>query len=293
MKLLVRHSVALVVAVAAVGGCQPKITRVAADALLVAKTSNLDEWAPVHLERMTTGTALLAESRLVVVGPATKIRFRGKSPLCSAVPIASDGYFVTANHCLMSSTMATVVITKQDGELVAVKRLPRHVWRPPASSPLDIALFHADVQPAVTFAPTDTRPPPRGQRVAAAGWSGMTALLRPSSPTQHDLGHCSVWDGKVATIRAADDSPPGSSFWIIRHDMVLAPGDSGGPLLDTDGNLIGINVGATFDAQSVWRRGTVQAQGYAGARAIALDASWLLDVVARDRQQRTADQRGG
>ena len=229
----------------------------------------------------------------MVAGPSTKIRFRGKSQLCSAVPIASDGYFVTANHCLMSSTIATVVITKQDGEFVAVKRYPQHVWRPPAGSRLDIALFHADVEPAVIFASTDTGPPPQGQRVAATGWSGMMALLRPGGPRQHDLGHRSVWDGTVVSIRASDDSPPGSSFWIVQHDMVLAPGDSGGPLVDTDGKLIGINVGGVFDAESVWRRGVAQARGYAGALAIALDAPWLLDVVERDRRLRMANPHGG
>jgi serine protease Do len=57
------------------------------------------------------------------------------------------------------------------------------------------------------------------------------------------LGHPLGWAGALAlgiVHRVARDGPRGSVRWI-QADVRLAPGNSGGPLADADGRVVGIN----------------------------------------------------
>lgn len=143
----------------------------------------------------------------------------------SAAPIAPDGYFITADHVLtrMAGRQVFVVFGKE-GRLVSMQA--RVVWRSPGS---DLALLHV---PART---------PHFYR-----WTAPDRWLPMGTPVLHGgmaTGFKSGW-GRLGT-----SIPPESGFSGRRRfkiDIPLQPGDSGGPVVDAYGNLIGINSAVEF-----------------------------------------------
>ncbi len=143
----------------------------------------------------------------------------------SAAPITPDGYFLTADHVLSHMAGRNVfLIYGQGGRLAPAKA--RVVWR---SASDDIALLHIPVKTPYYYQWT---PPDRwlaeGSRVIHGGIS---------------TGFKSA-DGKLGTALA----PAGVFTWNRRFkiDIPLQPGDSGGPIVDAYGRLIGINSAVEF-----------------------------------------------
>jgi S1-C subfamily serine protease len=134
----------------------------------------------------------------------------------SAVPITSDGYFLTADHVLTHAAGRNVfVLQAQSGKLSATKA--RIVWR---SASGDVALLHIN-WPTPHFyqwAPSDHWIP-EGTPVIHAG----IATGFHSTP------------GKLVTSFAPN------RFGRFKYDIPLQPGDSGGPVINARGELIGIN----------------------------------------------------
>ncbi len=143
----------------------------------------------------------------------------------SAAPIAPDGYFLTADHVL--SRMAgrhVFVIYGQGGRLAPAKA--RVVWR---SSSSDLALLHAPVRTPYFYKWTAPgRWLPEGTRVVHGGIS---------------TGFKSC-DGKLSTPLAPEG--PLTRNRKFKMDIPLQPGDSGGPVVDAYGGLVGINSTVEF-----------------------------------------------
>lgn len=143
----------------------------------------------------------------------------------SAAPITPDGYFLTADHVLSRMAGRNVfLIYGQGGRLAPAKA--RVVWR---SATDDIAILHVPVKTPYYYQWT---PPDRwlaeGSRVIHGGIS--TGFKSP--------------DGKLGTALA-----PAGVFTRNRRfkiDIPLQPGDSGGPVVDAYGRLIGINSAVEF-----------------------------------------------
>ncbi|MES2921549.1 MAG: serine protease [Verrucomicrobiota bacterium] len=143
----------------------------------------------------------------------------------SAAPISPDGYFLTADHVLSRIAGRNVfLIYGQGGRLVPTKA--RVVWR---SEGGDLALLHIPVKTPYYYQWT---PPerwlPAGNVVIHGGIS---------------TGFKSA-DGKLGTALA-----PESAFTRTRSfkiDIPLQPGDSGGPVVDAYGRLVGINSAVEF-----------------------------------------------
>ena len=286
-------AVALALVSAVLGGCQPYVlTQAALDRLLAEKT-NTGRLATDVSTRLTTATALLTEHRAVVAESGTTLGFRRGAAACAAVSVTADGYFVTASHCLESERpLALVVLEERSGALQAIKAKPRVVWRSPKGHEVDVALVHVDAKPAAWLPIVDGIRLHRGKQVAAAGWSVVATKAKKGASVEGGPDARSAWDGTVLSVSAPADPPGNAAFWIVRHDMALAPGDSGGPLVDTEGRLIGINVGGSFEsvAASAWAE--PQRLAYTGAKAIALDGTWLRPIIDRDRlaQSRAASE---
>ena len=143
----------------------------------------------------------------------------------SAAPITPDGYFLTADHVLSRMAGRNVfLIYGQGGRLTPAKA--RVVWRSAAD---DIALLHI---PAKTPYYYQWTPPDRwlaeGSRVIHGGIS-----------TGSKSG-----DGKLGTALAPAGVFTGNRRFKI--DIPLQPGDSGGPVVDAYGRLIGINSAVEF-----------------------------------------------
>lgn len=143
----------------------------------------------------------------------------------SAAPITADGYFLTANHVLSRIAGRNVfLIYGQGGRLVPTKA--RVVWR---SEGGDLALLHIPVKTPYYYKWT---PPDHwlaaGNRVIHGGIS-----------TGFKSG-----DGKLGTALAPEGAFTGTRSFKI--DIPLQPGDSGGPVVDAYGRLVGINSAVEF-----------------------------------------------
>jgi S1-C subfamily serine protease len=143
----------------------------------------------------------------------------------SAVPISEDGYFLTADHVLAKMAGRNVfLIYGQGGRLAPAKA--RVVWRSEAS---DLALLHIPVRTPYFYRWT---PPeqwlPAGTRVIHGGIA-----------TGFKSG-----DGKLGTTLAPQGTFTGNRSF--KMDIPLQPGDSGGPVVDAYGRLIGINSAVEF-----------------------------------------------
>jgi S1-C subfamily serine protease len=143
----------------------------------------------------------------------------------SATPISPDGYFLTADHVLASMEGRNVFLLHgRDGRLVPMRA--RVVWRSAAS---DLALLHIPVET------------PKFYR-----WSHPRRWL----PAGSNVIHGGIATGfKSEPGKLGTSIPPEGGFTGTRSfkiDIPLQPGDSGGPVVDADGNLVGINSAVEF-----------------------------------------------
>ncbi len=143
----------------------------------------------------------------------------------SAAPISPDGYFLTADHVLSRMAGRNVFLIYGQGGRLAPARA-RVVWRSESS---DIALLHIPVKTPYYYQWT---PPehwlPAGTRVMHGGIS---------------TGFKSS-DGKLGTSLAPEGAFTGNR--MFKMDIPLQPGDSGGPVVDAHGRLVGINSAVEF-----------------------------------------------
>ena len=167
------------------------------------------------------------------VGPAVcrieQVQDGGRGGLGSGVAIAADGLVVTNAHVVGTARSVRIVMPEGSGGEARV------LGRDPDT---DIAVLRADANLGVTAALGDSRTLRRGQIAIAIGnplgfdWtvtSGVVSALGRSMRAQ--------------TGRLIDD--------VIQTDAALNPGNSGGPLVATDGTVIGINTAVIRGAQGI------------------------------------------
>ena len=143
----------------------------------------------------------------------------------SATPVAPDGYFLTADHVLARMAGRNVfVLHGRNGRLTPAKA--RVVWR---SARADLALLHI---PAATPEYYRWTPPNRWLPVGTPVMHGGVATGMKSDP------------GKLGTSIPPEGAFPG--FHRFKIDIPLQPGDSGGPVVDAYGRLVGINSAVEF-----------------------------------------------
>ena len=143
----------------------------------------------------------------------------------SATPISADGYFLTADHVLADSDGRNVhVLYGSKGELISHRA--RIVWR---SADADLALLHVSAATPNYYRWTSPKQwMPSGNMVVHGGIA--TGLK--SKP------------GKLVTSLSPEWVFTGTRKFKI--DIALQPGDSGGPVVDAAGELVGINSAVEF-----------------------------------------------
>ena len=143
----------------------------------------------------------------------------------SAAPITEDGYFLTADHVLARSSDRNVfVIYGSGGRIVTDKA--RIVWRSYAD---DLAILHIPRKTPYYYE-----------------WTPSEKWLSPGHGVIHGgmaTGHRSV-PGKLRTPLEPEGSFTSNRRFKI--DIPLQPGDSGGPVVDARGDLVGINSAVEF-----------------------------------------------
>lgn len=143
----------------------------------------------------------------------------------SAAPITHDGYFLTADHVLARSSGKNVFIIYGKGGNI-INRKARIVWR---SESDDLAILHINEKTPYFYRWT---PPDKWLTADHGIIHGGMATGFSSSP------------GKLRTPLAPESTFTGNRPFKI--DIPLKPGDSGGPIVDSYGNLVGINSAVEF-----------------------------------------------
>jgi S1-C subfamily serine protease len=188
-----------------------------------------------------------AEQR--VRGPGGELHGSG-----SGVAITPDGYILTNSHVVQGATELTVVLT--EGQMLDTRIIGQ-------DPPTDLALLHtyrAELPHAELHAGIDPRV---GQLVIAMG---------------NPLGfHASVSTGVVSALGRALRTEQGQLIEsVIQHTAPLNPGNSGGPLLNSHGKIIGINTAIIANAQGI------------GFAVSAATATWVLPQLFRYGRVRRA-----
>jgi S1-C subfamily serine protease len=143
----------------------------------------------------------------------------------SAAPITGDGYFLTADHVLARSDGKNVFIIHGSGRGIVTSKA-RIVWR---SYSDDLALLHIPRKTPYFYQ-----------------WTPADQWLAP--------GHGIIHGGMATGYRSAPGrlrtplSPEGvfTGNRPFKIDIPLQPGDSGGPVVDAFGRLVGINSAVEF-----------------------------------------------
>ncbi|MBN2351064.1 MAG: trypsin-like peptidase domain-containing protein [Spirochaetales bacterium] len=242
---------------------------------------------PREKENTSDADPLDAYSRTVIkvadqVGPvvaAVRVRQNGYTPwgregAGSGVIIAPDGFVLTNNHVVENS--GELMVTLTDGETYPV----RVVGTDPAT---DLAVIKADAArlPFAVFADSDRLRV--GQLAVAIG---------------NPFGFQSTVSAGV--ISALGRSLRGRSGRlidnIIQTDVALNPGNSGGPLADSLGRVIGINTAMIQTAQGIsfavpsntakWVAGEIIARGRVTRAYLGIAAASV--PVSRSIQHRLA-----
>ena len=153
-------------------------------------------------------------------GPITR---EGQS-LGSGFIISPDGYVVTNNHVVSAGTrnavVETITVTLPDRR----EYKARLIGRDPTS---DLALLKIDAKdlPFVRFGDS--------QRARVGDW--VVAIGNPFG-----IGS-TVTAGIVSAVHRATGNTPGNADRYIQTDASINQGNSGGPMFDLNGNVIGIN----------------------------------------------------
>ena len=150
---------------------------------------------------------------------------RGDAEGGSATPISADGYFLTANHVLARMKGRNVFIMYRLGTRPTPAKA-RVIWR---SKGADLALLHIPAKTGNFYRWT-----PPDQWVAEG-----TGVIHGGIAT----GIKAEW-GKLTSSLAPEGTFTGSRKFKI--DIPLQPGDSGGPVVDAHGALVGINTAVEY-----------------------------------------------
>ena len=193
---------------ALIAGPQPDLSREAAKPV---------SDAPIYLSRKNTFTTPFARHSGIV--NTSVVTIVGAESHGSGFVISKDGYILTNWHVV--DTADEVVVRFSNGMELPAKVLRRHEHR-------DVALLQVPVNKTVPL-PLQTALPNIAAEVYAVG-----------APLDQSL-HSTVSKGIISALRKK-----GNDLMLIQGDVDIHQGNSGGPLLDSNGNVIGISVSAVL-----------------------------------------------
>ena len=228
-------------------------TRVAANALASDEETH-ETLAHAIYERATSGVVAIlatAQSGGLFGGP--------QSDSGSGIVVSSRGLILTNNHVVSGATRITV----QFGGSGGPTREARVVG---VDASNDLALL--SVTPAgLTLSPLRF---------------GNSASVRVGDPA-FAIGNPYTFDqtltvGVVSALNRTITSPNGASITgVIQTDAALNPGNSGGPLLNAAGRVIGVNSQIATDASAFAQEGSNSGIGFAIPSATVLTNLASLD----------------
>jgi S1-C subfamily serine protease len=166
--------------------------------------------------------AVVAVDAIKPVNGAKKEEEESGSGVLVKLPNARGVVAITNYHVVGDAVPSKVFVTLSDGRIVQ----PLRIWSDPES---DIALLNIDDDTLPTAPLGDSDRVQRGQWVLAFGSPfGLNQTVTHGIISATHRGQISLG----STIRIKE---------FLQTDAAINPGSSGGPLVDLDGNVIGIN----------------------------------------------------
>ena len=142
--------------------------------------------------------------------------------------VVANGVVLTNHHVIEGGTDISVG-SKHTGDSLYDARI---LWQSPE---LDLAVLQVDGLPPLPVATLAIQKSGKGEKVWAMGYPGASDLGR-------QLTSEATVTGGVISLFHRQPWPEGSvALWIIQHDAVVNPGNSGGPLFDDCGRVVGVN----------------------------------------------------
>lgn len=181
-----------------------------------------------------------------------------------AAAIDSRGYFLTAAHCLEHPVNYLVYSDGQSAR-IAIPRIVAKMWDPAKN--IDLAIIHVDAKLRNVFALATPDEIHAGEPALTAGSGKIFAVS--SNLTNWGLVRSVCLAGRVAFLTELGDG-----IKLVCSDIPSHPGDSGSPLVSTNGTLMGVHSGVWTD----WR-------GKGRAVANRPSDSWLSSIIEEDRQR--------
>jgi S1-C subfamily serine protease len=176
---------------------------------------------------LARGSATAANAGVVVV--QTKLGYQGGSAAGTGIVLTSSGEVLTNNHVIQGATSVKVLVpgTSRSYKASVVGY----------SMSGDVAVLQlSGASGLATVSVGDSASLHVGQRVTAVGNARGRGTLTRSTGKITALGR---------TITAGDGVNSERLVGLIQTDAALQPGDSGGPLLDESGRVVGIDTAAT------------------------------------------------
>ena len=201
--------------------------------------------------RTGTGAVVIATSRL---------GYQDAAAAGSGIVLTSQGEILTNNHVIHGATTIKVVVpgTGRSYTATVVGYDVAH----------DIAVLQAQNASGLKTAPLGDSVV-IGETVSALGNAGGTGSLVRATGTVTALNQ---------QITASDDS--GSSEMLtglIQTNANVQPGDSGGPLLDGDGKVVGVDTAASSSGRYGYQDIAQTSEGYAVPIATALTVARQIE----------------
>ena len=145
----------------------------------------------------------------------------GFDPQGTGMIISSDGYIVTNNHVVADRGTNDVIVRTSDGQEYKAGVVG-------GDEATDIAVLKVEATDLVAVAPGNSDNLKVGEEVVAIG----NAL---------GLGYGTVTSGIVSGLHQDITNEDGYSQEYIQTDAAINPGNSGGPLINMQGQVVGIN----------------------------------------------------
>lgn len=177
--------------------------------------------------------------------------------LGSGLLVSTDGYIVTNHHVVEMADDLKIRVTFYDGSNYEAKFI--------TSDPdKDLALIKIeDTKPLPAFDLKTMSPNLLGETVIAVG-----------NPVGYEN---SVSMGILSATNRRLSTDNGEMSGLVQTDAAINPGNSGGPLVDINGNLVGINT-AKFSGNSV--------EGIGFAIPANAVVAWVNDAIAVAKGQK-------
>ncbi len=189
----------------------------------------------------------------------------------TASAVTEDGYFLTAAHCVKTGPVYII----GGNELGPEAFRARLVWVSPSKDPIhdsdepDLALIHVPLHPSRNFALAQPEEISPGTRVVTAGYGGL----------QLNQAY-----GKVLRLGPWKTSETSGARWMeLDHSAPIIQGDSGGPAVDDQGRLLGINSAVGFRVVRIL--GQENLRGYR-CLTVCPDPEWIRALIEKDRAKR-------